>query len=185
MCDFDGNLRDLGEMPAALLARLDEKIAEDPAIWKREDENKPNKFQVFRESTMHVIFQFPVDLHSHLESRYSPLWQDWSTLLEPVIAHATAAYGYPNGRTARIMLARLAAGKSVARHVDTSPSAEVPHKIHVPLQTNPRVRFMIDDGDYTLERGRAYEVNNRRPHEVRNESDDDRVHLIFDYFNAA
>ena len=185
MCDFDGNIRDLGFMPEELLLPLDAKIANDEAIWQREDEHKPNKFQVFKESTMHVIFQFPVDLHSHQESRYSPLWEDWSSILQPVIELATASYGYHQGRTARIMLAKLASGRSVARHIDTSPSAVVPHKIHVPLVTHPRVRFLIEEGDYSLERGRAYEVNNRRPHEVRNESELDRVHLIFDYFNAA
>jgi hypothetical protein len=73
----------------------------------------------------------------------------------------------------------------VARHIDKSPSAEVPHKIHIPVVTNPDVRFLIDQGEYVLERGRAYEVNNRRPHEVRNNSGEDRLHLIFDYFDAA
>jgi hypothetical protein len=105
-------------------------------------------------------------------------------VLEPWIVHATAGYGYSAGRTARIMLAKLAAGKTVGRHIDKSPSAEVPHKIHIPLITNPDVRFLIDTGEYALERGRAYEVNNRRPHEVHNRSSQDRVPLIFDYFDA-
>lgn len=185
MCEFDGELRDLGPVPAELLESLDRKIAEDPGLWQTEDANKPNRFDAFRESTMHIIFQFPLDFRSHEQSNYSPLWQDWRPVLEPLIAHATSSYGYSAGRTARIMLARLAAGKAVARHVDKSPSAEVPHKIHIPVVTNPAVRFLIDQGEYVLERGRAYEVNNRRPHEVRNDSSEDRVHLIFDYFDAT
>lgn len=185
MCDFDGELRDLGPVPSTLLEPLDLKIGEDPGLWQREDARKPNRFDAFRESTQHIVFQFPLDFRSHERSRYSPLWDDWRPVLEPLIDHATAAYGYSSGRTARIMLAKLLAGKTVARHVDTSPSAEVPHKIHIPVHTHPRVRFLIDQGDYSLERGRAYEVNNRRPHEVRNTSEQDRVHLIFDYFNAT
>lgn len=185
MCEFDGELRDLGSVPEPLLAALDDKIAENSNLWETEDAHKPNRFDAFRESTMHIILQFPLDFRSHRESRYSPLWPDWKNVIEPLIAHATSGYNYAAGRTARVMLAKLAAGRSVARHVDKSPSAEVPHKIHIPLLTHPAVRFVIDTGEYGLERGRAYEVNNRRPHEVHNRSEQDRVHLIFDYFNAT
>jgi hypothetical protein len=129
------------------------------------------------------VFQFPVDLHSHRQSVYAPLWDEWQQVLEPLIRHATAGYKYQRGRTARVMLARLLAGRDVSRHVDKSPSAAVPHKLHIPVTTNPQVRFLIGDGDYFLPRGRAYEVNNRKPHEVRNPSECDRVHLIFDYFD--
>ena len=183
MCDFDGELRDLGPVPDGLLQPLEDKLAEQPDLWLIADPAKPNRFDAFKGSTLHIVFQFPSDLRSHRQSAYAPLWNEWQPVLEPLIAHAAASYGYRQGRTTRIMLARLLAGKEIARHVDNSPSAEVPHKIHVPLTTNAQVRFLIGHGDYFLPRGRAYEVNNRRPHEVRNGSASDRVHLIFDYFN--
>jgi hypothetical protein len=185
VCDFDGELKDLGPVPDELVTALADKLAEDPGLWLRADPTKPNRFEAFKGSTLHIVFQFPTDLRSHLESNYAPLWNEWRPLVEPLIVRATASYGYPRGRTARIMLARLLAGREIARHVDNSPSAEVPHKIHIPVTTNPEVRFLIGDGDYVLPRGRAYEVNNRKPHEVRNPSQSDRVHLIFDYFNAV
>ena len=184
MCDFDGELRELAVMPEYLLATLDNRLARDPDIWRRADGQKPNRFEPFRGSTLHVVLQFPDDLHSHLKSSYTPLWAEWEDAVVPVIANATRSYGYANGRTGRIMFARLLAGQTIARHVDTSPSAAVPHKIHVPLITDPAVHVLIGEGDFFLPRGRAFEVNNRQPHEVRNESTVDRVHLIFDYFDA-
>lgn len=183
MCDFDGEIRDLGPVADQLLGPVEDKLAADSELWLRADPNKPNRFEAFKGSTLHIVFQFPIDLHSHRQSSYAPLWQEWQPVLTPLIAHVTAAYDYRQGRTARLMLARLLAGRNIARHVDNSPSADVPHKIHVPLTTNPQVRFLIGDGDYFLPRGRAYEVNNRKPHAVRNPSEFDRVHLIFDYFN--
>lgn len=183
MCDFEGELRDLGPVAEMLLKPLDDKLAADPELWLRADPSKPNRFEAFKESTLHIVFQFPADLRSHRQSTYAPLWNEWQQVLEPLIRHATASYQYRQGRTARIMLARLLAGRDVARHVDNSPSAAVPHKIHIPITTNPQVRFLIGDGDHFLSRGRAYEVNNRKPHAVRNPSGFDRVHLIFDYFN--
>lgn len=184
MCDFDGDIRDLGPVPDALLAPLDRKLAGQPEAWAAADAGKPNRFAVFTNVARHIVFQFPDDLSSHRASTYAPLWEEWSGAIAPLIAHATGAYGYAQGRTARIMLAELKAGGVIARHIDASKSAAVPHKIHVPVATNERVRFGIGDGDYRLERGRAYEVNNRRPHDVRNESAMARVHLIFDYFSV-
>jgi hypothetical protein len=185
VCDFDGELKDLGPVPETLLTPLERKLEEDPGLWLRADPNKPNRFEAFKGSTLHIVFQFPADLRSHTQSTYGPLWTEWQPLLDPLIAHAATPYQYRHGRTARIMLARLLAGKEIARHVDNSPSAELPHKIHIPLITNAAVRFLIGEGDYFLPRGRAYEVNNRKPHAVRNPSASDRVHLIFDYFNGA
>lgn len=184
MCDFDGELRDLGEVPPDLLAPLDHRLVDAETVWVAADQSKPNRFSVF-ESTQHIVFQYPEDLRSHERSSYSPLWLEWTGVIAPLIGYVTRGYGYSHGRTARIMLARLRAGQTIARHVDRSPSAETPHKIHIPIATDDRVRFMIGDGDYELARGRAYEVNNRRPHEVVNGSASDRVHLIFDYFDAT
>ena len=183
MCDFDGDLKDLGPVPRELLEQLDHRLAGAGPLWAAADAVKPNRFGVFRNAAEHIVFQYPVDLASHDRSALSPAWRAWAADITPVIEHATRGYRYARGRTARIMLARLRAGAAIARHVDASRSAETPHKIHVPVVTDPGVRFLIGDGDYTLERGRAYEVNNRRPHAVRNESAIDRVHLIFDYFD--
>lgn len=184
MSDFGGDVRDLGPVPGHLLSALESRLDEDPALWLRADRVKPNRFGAFDGSTLHIVFQYPVDLRSHRRSGYAELWEGWRTVIEPVVERATRWYGYENGRTARIMLARLLPGKTIDRHVDGSPSAKVPHKIHVPLRTDPEVRFLVEDRPYFLERGRAWEVNNRRHHEVRNGSERDRIHLIFDYFDA-
>jgi hypothetical protein len=185
MTDFDGDVRDLGPVPEPLLAGLERKIDEEPGLWLLADRVKPNRFGAFEGTTLHIVFQFPLDLRSHLRSGYAPFWSEWRDVVEPVVRHATRSYGYAGGRTARIMLARLLPGQRIGRHVDGSPSAAVPHKIHVPLQTGPEVLFFVEDRAYHLTRGRAWEVNNRRHHEVHNESDHDRVHLIFDYFDGG
>jgi hypothetical protein len=67
------------------------------------------------------------------------------------------------------MLARWLGRKRSNGTFDGSPSAEVPHKIHIPITTRPNVRFFqLGDGDDNLERVSAYEVNSRRPHAVQN-----------------
>ena len=55
------------------------------------------------------------------------------------------------------------------------------HRVHLPLTTNPRVRFFIDGVPHRFEPGRAVEVNNQLSHSVMNDGPNDRVHFIFDY----
>ena len=70
-------------------------------------------------------------------------------------------------------------------HMDENPSAIVPHKIHVPIKTDELAEFIEEKSSYYLKRGFAYEVNNRIAHGVKNKSENERIHLIFDYYDAA
>ena len=134
---------------------------------------------MFRGNTDHVVFQFPVDRQSHEMSQYFPWWSDWEEVLMSLIRAATRGYSYANGKTSRIMLARLLAGQRSKLHVDHTSSANIPHKIHVPIQTHPDVQFLVEDRVYFLERGQVYEVNNKVIHGTNNPSSTDRIHLIF------
>jgi aspartyl/asparaginyl beta-hydroxylase (cupin superfamily) len=97
---------------------------------------------------------------------------------------ATAAYAYANGVFPRVMLARMAPGGEIKPHRDANAAAKWPHKIHVPLHTNERVTFYVDGVGYRLPEGEAAEVNNMGVHAVKNDGDTDRIHLIFEYYDA-
>jgi hypothetical protein len=113
-----------------------------------------------------------------------PLWEAWRERLEPVLRQAVAPYGYANGVFPRVMLARMPPGGEIKPHQDTNVAARWPHKIHVPITTNDRVAFWIDGTAYHLPVGEAFEVNNMAVHAVRNDGDSDRIHLIFEYYDA-
>ncbi|MEP5152711.1 aspartyl/asparaginyl beta-hydroxylase domain-containing protein, partial [Planktotalea sp.] len=115
----------------------------------------------------------------------TPIWMIWQQMLRPLMDGITAQYGYASCEYSKIMLARLSAGAVIDRHIDGAGSNLVTHKVHVPLQTNPGAVFYIDDEERHLEVGRAYEVNNIAPHGVQNTGDEDRIHLIFEFFDAA
>ena len=96
--------------------------------------------------------------------------------------HAIIRQWYPPGGTIiRAMAAKLLAGGRILPHRDSHPSFGAGHRIHVPIATNPRVRFMIDGRPYQLEVGQAYEINNQKIHSVMNKGDTDRINFIFDY----
>lgn len=175
-------VRTLGAVDIAALKKAVLAIPED--VWQREDASKPNRLEAL-DRTQHIVFRFiqsPKDWRSY---RDLPMWSEFAQLLEPVLRQATAAYGYERGEFPRIMLARMAPGGVILPHMDSSPAARWPHKIHVPLQTNDRVTFFVDPSVYHLAEGEAYELNNMGTHAVRNDGTTNRTHLIFEYFDPG
>lgn len=165
------------------IARLREAVLAIPeSVWDAENASKPNRFGAL-DATRHIIFRFVSNFTDWRTSYDGPLWAEWRAVLEPVLAQATAAYGYERGAYPRVMLARMAPGGVIHPHRDANPAAKWPHKIHVPIQTNEDVTFYVDGAGYHLEAGEAVEVNNMGLHGVENRGDADRIHLIFEYYD--
>jgi len=165
------------------IARLKEAVLAVPeSVWQAENQSKPNRFGAL-DATQHIIFRFVSNFIDWRHSYEKPMWSDWKSLLEPVLAEATAAYGYRNGAFPRIMLARMSPGGVIHPHRDQNPAAKWPHKVHVPLLTNPDVTFYVDGTGYQLAEGEAVEVNNMGLHAVENRGSCDRIHLIFEYYD--
>ena len=152
--------------------------------WEMYDRIKPNSFGVFTGSTQHIVFKFIDDYDAAFPNFIEyPIWHEWKDKLEPIMKAVTAQYGYTESTFGKIMLAKLRRGAKIGLHEDTPLSSAYPHKIHIPIKTNPQVKFFIDDQTYHLEVGKAYEVNNRTIHGGANEGDCDRIHLIFTYYD--
>ena len=174
------SVRRLGHVDISALRDAVAGLPEE--MWDEENASKPNRFAAL-DATRHIVFRFVSSLHDWRAFYERPLWDEWSDMLLPVLRQATATYGYANGEFPRGMLARMAPGGIIHPHKDASPSAKWPHKIHVPLQTNDRVTFFIDDKPFCLAEGEAVEVNNMAKHAVENRGSTDRIHLIFEYFD--
>jgi hypothetical protein len=175
------SLRPLGKVDVAKL-REDVLAIPDP-IWDFENSGKPNDYRAL-DRTRHILFRFVDTTRDWRKSHDRPLWEAWRSRLEPILRQAVAPYGYANGVFPRVMLARMPPGGEIKPHQDTNVAARWPHKIHVPLATNDRVAFWIDGVAYHLPVGEAFEVNNMAVHAVRNDGDSDRIHLIFEYYDA-
>lgn len=174
------NVRYLGKVDVAALREKVLAIPEEQ--WAAEDATKPNRFDVLG-GTQHIVFRFVSNVVDWRDSYARPIWDEWKPLLEPVLAQATADYGYARGAFPRVMLARLPAGGVIQPHSDSQPVAKWPHKIHVPLKTNHDVSFFVGETAHRFEVGEAVEVNNMGSHAVANRGSEDRIHLIFEYFD--
>jgi len=175
------SVRQLGSVNVDALLVAVKSIPE--SVWDAENADKPNKFEAL-DKTRHIVFRFVDSTRDWRGSHDRPQWAQWRELLEPVMAQAVRDYGYARGMFPRVMLARMAPGGVIQPHIDANPAAKWPHKIHVPLQTNDGVGFQIGDTVHNFRIGQAVEVNNLGPHAVRNNGTTDRIHLIFEYYDA-
>lgn len=174
------SVQHLGPVDITALRAAVMKIPEE--VWDAENADKPNRFEAL-DKTRHIVFRFVDSTRDWRQSYDRPLWAEWRPIIEPVMAKATAPYGYRRSVFPRVMLARMAPGGVIHMHVDANPAAKWPHKIHVPLLTNEKVTFFVGGAGHHFAAGEAVEVNNLGPHGVRNEGDTDRIHLIFEYFD--
>jgi hypothetical protein len=173
------SMRELG--PIDISAVREDILAIPPSVWTENDAAKPNKFVEFKQ-TEHIVFKFVDSFKDYTKSNTMPIWEEWKDRLLPLLEKAVEPYGYEQGVFSRIMLAKLAPKGAIDAHKDGKKAAIFPHKIHIPIQTNPGVKFFINPKNYYFEEGHAYEVNNRKVHFVENEGDEARIHLIFEYW---
>ena len=176
--DIDVHLKDLGsvdtnELRAAIFSLGD-------AIWG-ENTYRQEAYSVHIYTKSIVMIFTNSEGWPNIEVTKEDGWDLLSEHVEPIMDRLLSEYYPPGGTIVRAMIANLTAGGVIKTHIDGHASFHAGHRIHVPITTNPRVRFMIDGRPYQFEVGKAYELNNQKTHSVMNKGKEDRLTLIFDY----
>ena len=176
--DIDTPVRSWGEIDIAPLA---EAIARQDATAWNEHEQRQKDYEVHRQTQSMVLLFADVEEWPAIEVLKLPGWDRLASVAVPIMDSIIASWYPPGGRIIRAMIARMPPGARIDPHHDAHPSFACGHRIHVPITTNPRVRFTVDGRPFNLEAGHVYEINNRKTHSVINKGTTDRVHFIFDY----
>ena len=108
-------------------------------------------------------------------------WECLQDVAMPLVHHVIETFYTPGGIVLRAMAVKLVAGGRIPPHRDSLSSFHIGHRIHVPITSNPGVRFTISGKPYPFDVGYAYEINNQKKHSVMNLGDEDRITFIFDY----
>jgi len=174
---LDVPLRELGpisvdDLRAAILAQ-------DETAW-RENAHRQDSYEVHQD-TLSIVLVFCDNAWPELTVTRELGWVRLSPQAVPVMDELIRRCYPPGGTVIRAMAARLVAGGRITPHFDAHITFKSSHRIHVPITTGPRVRFMIDGRPYQLQVGQAYELNNQQTHSVMNSGDEDRISFIFDY----
>jgi len=176
--DIQTSIRELGPVDSAAL--VDAILAQEEMAW-HEEEHRQQAYDVHRQTESIVLVFANLDVWPEIEIHKEPGWERLAHLAIPLMHGIIEKHYPPGGAIIRAMAAKLLAGGKIAPHMDTHPSFHRSHRIHVPITTNPRVRFMIDGRPHRFQVGQAYEINNQKNHSVMNKGVDDRITFIFDY----
>lgn len=84
------------------------------------------------------------------------------------------------GKAARILLIKLEANKNVTEHTDSGDYLNTVRRFHIPIITNDKVFYTVNNEKINMKEGQCWEINNRKPHSVDNDSSKDRIHLLID-----
>ena len=176
--DIDTPLRELGPIDTDALRKA--ILAQDDVAWN-EDKYRQEEYEVHHSTESIVLVFVDLDRWPEIIVSQEPGWPRLAEVALPVMNDIISRYYPPGGTVIRAMAAKLLAGGVITPHVDKHPSFHHGHRIHIPITTNPRVRFMIDGQPYQFKLGEAYEINNQKTHSVMNKGSEDRITFIFDY----
>lgn len=95
----------------------------------------------------------------------------------PYLRQALAALGVVLGRT-RLM--RLSGQAEVSAHIDQAYYWTERMRVHVPIVTQPGVRFHCGDAEINMAAGECWIFDTWRLHRVLNQGDAQRIHLVAD-----
>jgi aspartyl/asparaginyl beta-hydroxylase (cupin superfamily) len=159
-----------------------EEIEQFPDVWKM-SESRQKKVAVQRESQ-----SFPLRglvsskiagrkrRHVH-ESRYTARAASFPRVITFVEEFARSIDADPG----RIRLVNLPPGNKVYPHVDRGEYYAIRDRYHLILSTGPDGSFMKSgDEENRMQAGELWWFDNNQPHEAFNDSDCNRLHLIFD-----
>jgi hypothetical protein len=185
--NFPGSFRYIGSVEIAELRELAMQLT--PQQWAAYS-LRQQRYEVHRDTqTIGLVFD-PDFRHTH--PTRLPALEIFQQALRPALGMAAEFYEqtpegtqlakqFGLGYFVRATLVRLKAGGSIAPHQDNNFSLAHSHRIHLPIITNDQVLFTVGRDTMSLAPGDMYEINNRRMHSVRNDSEHDRVHLILDF----
>jgi hypothetical protein len=179
--NIDKPLRELG--PVDIVPLRDAILAQDEPAWQ-EDRFRQQEFEAHRQTESIVMLFVDLEQWPNLVVSKEPGWERISNVALPLMNELVSKFYPPGGTVIRAMAAKLVSGGKITPHTDRHPSFHLGHRIHVPITTNPRVRFMIDGRPYQFQVGQAYEINNQKIHSVMNKGAQDRITFIFDYVPA-
>jgi len=100
-----------------------------------------------------------------------------SNIMKDCFDFLTLYYG---GEIYKIIIVKLAPHSHIKSHDDVGFWLEIPHRVHIPIVSNPDIKFGCGQSEIYMKPGDLYEINNQQMHYVKNDTDQHRIHIIVD-----
>lgn len=86
------------------------------------------------------------------------------------------------GKIDTALLINLPKSKKILPHIDSNEHFIKTKRIHIPIVTNDKCNFRVDDEIIQMNHGEIWEIDNaHKVHGVINNGNTDRIHLLIDY----
>lgn len=159
-------------------------VLQQESDWFK-DTHRQDTFMCFKETqSIHLIdapedcvFRSPTEVWNGQDLYWWRLRGKYYDACEPIIKSLEEKY---QGTATKTVLTRMSPGSRITRHVDGRPLHHLGRRHHIPITTNENVKFIIEDETINMKVGECWEIDNTRFHEVRNDGDTDRIHLMVD-----
>jgi hypothetical protein len=154
-------------------ARLQAEVATLPdAAWAPHPDGIPGN------SAVRLITAGGAETDGHRGQMRPTRWLEAMPYLRQVLAGFGVVWS-------RSRLMRLAPGVGVPEHADINHHWHTRVRLHIPVVTQPAVRFHCDDRAVHMASGEAWIFDNWRRHRVENQATADRIHLVADTSGTA
>jgi hypothetical protein len=175
--ELDVKYKYIGELNSTIIDNIANAFVEDD--WYVYDYRR-KMFDSARESGLYNSLMIRHSSEYTNETiRNMPLYDKYYPLIEPILEELKKYYDYEEYVA---FFARLKPSGFVNRHGDGGPFLQHINRIHIPITTNDKSMYIIEDETMHWDAGKMYEFDNMREHEAYNHGDTDRVHLIINLY---
>jgi hypothetical protein len=153
-------------------------------IIKKINENKNQWFNEIPKdgvySKYYAIFDSSIYWKPETEKFIVEKISDDEELVELVMPIVKDLEKLHDGIHGEVLITNLRAGSKIKTHMDNGSYLSKIRRHHIPLITADQVDFLVGSEKINMMVGECWEINNNRPHSVKNNSSVDRFHLIID-----
>lgn len=165
-------------------APLLNEILRQPDLWKADTYLRDYPQGPFGEVDT-IFLRFPpasvTELERDSRDQHECVWMDGWLHLPSARKIVFGLMAQMQGeRLGRVMINRIKAGGHIYPHADTPVHAQYWDRYHAVLKSGPGCNFRCGDEVVNMGTGQVWWFQNALEHEVLNNSDDDRIHLIID-----
>ena len=151
----------------------------DWAEWTKD--TSISSFKPFQELVYIKFIATPINFWGRtLAKEHRTIHTEYLPIFPFIMNEIERLENFFNASAMNVALDGLPSGAIIRKHADRSPIFSQCHRVHLPLVTHPDVKFYIDDVEYHWSAGSFYEFDNQRIHEVKNNSNIFRIHLLVD-----
>jgi hypothetical protein len=174
---LDVNVKTVGKIDTSILKKIEEAFVEED--WFVYDYRRPMFSETEENGTYNSIMIRHSSEYKNESIRNMPLYDKYHPLIEPVLTELKKYYNYEDYVA---FFARLQPGAGVGLHNDDGEFLDCIHRVHVPITTNEKSIYVVDNEEFHWKVGTMYEFDNMRIHGAHNHGGTGRVHLIVNLY---